>query len=246
MLVDLSAVPELRGIVREGAEVRIGAATTWTEIAQADLPSGFRSLQEAAKHVGGVQIQNRATIGGNLCNASPAADGVPPLLLLDAEVDIASLESVRTLPLRTFLVGNRRTELRPGEILSAIRVKAPTGMESRFLKLGARRYLVISISMVAAGLRCLDGRVAEARLAVGACSAVARRLEALEEDLVGMPIDEALLNAVQIRHLEPLSPIDDIRATGSYRMVASLELVRRALAMVAGLPMAWGASDAAA
>ena len=141
----------------------------------------------AAREIGSVQIQNRGTVAGNLCNASPAADGVPPLLALDAEVELFSLSGVRRMPLAQFITGNRKTMRRSGEILAAVLI--PRNIEaaaSAFLKLGARKYLVISISMVAVVLqRDSASRVSEARIAVGSCSATARRLNELEKELVG-------------------------------------------------------------
>ena len=137
-----------------------------------------------------MQIQNAGTIGGNLCNASPAADGVPPLLALDAEVELASAAGTRRLPLAAFLHGPRRTARRPDELLTAVLIPAAaTEGRSAFLKLGARRYLVISIAMVAARLATADGRVTAAALAVGACGPVATRLPAVEAALVGHPPD---------------------------------------------------------
>src|ERR1700726_77558 len=109
--VDISNISALRGVSVDGACVRIGAATTWSDLARADLPPAFDALKVAARDVGAVQIQNRGTIAGNLCNASPAADGIPPLLILDASVELASNRGARRLPLSQFITGNRRTSL---------------------------------------------------------------------------------------------------------------------------------------
>ena len=235
-VVDISALRELRGISRAGDFIRIGGLTTWTDILFTPLPPCFDGLKSAAREVGSVQIQNRGTVAGNLCNASPAADGVPPLLALDAEVELVSQAGMRRMPLAEFIVGNRKTQRRPEELLTAVVI--PRGIEdgaSSFVKLGARRYLVISIAMVAAVVRVDDaGQVADARVAVGSCSAVARRLTALERDLTGTSIRGGLGAVVRGEHLAPLSPIDDVRATGEYRMDASLTLVRRALNLCAG------------
>jgi CO/xanthine dehydrogenase FAD-binding subunit len=186
--------------------------------------------------VGSVQIQNRGTVAGNLCNASPAADGVPPLLALDAEVELISVSGKRRLPLAQFLAGNRKTLRRPDEVLATVLI--PRRIESAastFLKLGARKYLVISISMVAAVVQAdASGRVAEARVAVGSCSATARRLYELEEGLVGLAVKPGLGSAIGEMHFSPLSPIDDVRATAEYRRDASLTLVRRALELCVG------------
>jgi CO/xanthine dehydrogenase FAD-binding subunit len=230
-VVDISALRELRGVSSDHNFFRIGGLTTWTEIIQAPLPRCFDALKSAAREVGSVQIQNRGTVAGNLCNASPAADGVPPLLALDAEVELSSKAGVRTMPLEDFIVGNRKTGLRPGELLTAVSI--PRGIEdatSTFLKLGARRYLVISISMVAVVVQATsDGRISQARIAVGSCSAVARRLRALETELVGASLREPLGALARPEHFVSLSPIADMRATAEYRIDAALHLVRRAL-----------------
>lgn len=230
-VVDITAVGELRGISSESEWVRIGGLTTWSQVIRTPLPRCFDALKAAAREVGSVQIQNRGTVAGNLCNASPAADGVPPLLVLDAEVELASMAGRRRMPLVQFLAGNRKTARRPEEILAAVLV--PRRMEnaaSVFLKLGARRYLVISISMVAAVVQVDEsGRVAEARVAVGSCSATAQRLHQLEKVLVGLPAAAGIGAVVKGEHLRPLAPIDDVRATADYRRDASLTLVQRAL-----------------
>jgi len=230
-VVDVSGLGELRGVRSEADCFRIGGLTTWSEILRTPLPRCLDALKSAAREVGSVQIQNRGTVAGNLCNASPAADGVPPLLALDAEVELVSGAGSRRMPLAEFIVGNRKTQRRPDELLTAVIV--PRGLEdaaSAFLKLGARRYLVISISMVAVVVRVGNaGKVSEARVAVGSCSAVARRLRVLEAELVGASVRGGLSSAVRREHLDPLSPIDDVRATAEYRMDASLRLVQRAL-----------------
>jgi len=229
-VLDISAIAELRGIVRGPAGWRLGATTTWGELIAADLPPLFDGLKQAARDVGGRQIQNAGTIAGNLCNASPAADGVPPLLALDAEVEIASRAGVRRVPLATFITGNRRTVLMPGELLVAIHVPQHAhAARSAFLKFGARRYLVISIVMAAATLEIADGRIAVARVAVGACSAVAQRLPALEAALAGAVPDASLGDRVEAAHLAPLAPIDDVRGSAGYRRDAALTVLRRLL-----------------
>lgn len=230
-VVDISALGELRGIQRGPDRFRIGGLTTWTDIIRAPLPRCFDALKAAAREVGSVQIQNRGTVAGNLCNASPAADGVPPLLTLDADVELLSKGGVRQIPLAEFLVGNRRTQRKPDELLTAVLIpRTLDDAASVFLKLGARRYLVISISMVAVVVRVGDdGRVTAARVAVGSCSAVARRLHALERELTGASVRNGLCDIVRPEHLAPLSPIDDVRATAEYRMEAAQQLVQRAL-----------------
>ncbi len=229
-VLDLTGLSELGNIGASGDRIRIGALATWTEIAHAALPDGCRALQQAAVEVGGRQIQNVGTIGGNLCNSSPAADGVPPLLLVDASVELMSVSGVRTLRLEEFLVGYRRTALRSDELLTAVLIpREATGGHSAFIKFGSRRHLVISIVMAGARLVVADdGTIADARVAVGACSPVAERLEALEQDLLGLAAGEAA-GCVANRHLEMLSPIDDVRASADYRRTAARVLVKRAL-----------------
>lgn len=229
-ILDISALDELRRVRDEGTAWRIPALATWTEIVEADLPPYFRGLQLAAREVGGVQIQNAGTVCGNLCNASPAADGVPNLLALDAEIELASTAGTRRLKLGEFITGNRKTVRRPEELVTAVFVPKPQhDARATFLKLGTRRYLVISIVMVGAVVEIDKGTVAAARIAVGACSAVAQRLPQLERELVGKTFDERLADVAAARHLAPLAPIDDVRGTADYRNDAALTLLRRML-----------------
>ena len=234
-VLDISALEEIKSIQFTADHIVFGARTTWSELLAAHLPGGFDGLKAAAREIGSVQIQNQATIAGNLCNASPAADGVAALLALDAEVVLASRSASRTLPLAQFILGNRKTARRFDELLTCVRV--PRRMEnavSTFLKLGARRYLVISIVMVAANL-VVDpgGSIREALLCVGSCSPVAVRLTELERTLVGKPARPGIRQHLRPEHLAPLSPIDDIRATAAYRRDASRTLVERALEVCA-------------
>lgn len=234
-VLDITGIAELSGITRAGGELRFGGATTWAEIAAADLPPAFDALRAAAAEVGGRQIQNAGTIAGNLCNASPAADGVPPLLVLDAEVELASAAGVRRMPLAAFLTGPRRTARRADEILTAVCVPAAAQSgRSAFAKLGARRRLVISIAMVAARLEVADGVVGAAALAVGACGPVATRLPAVEARLVGAAAGPGLAGLIRPAEVAAaLAPIDDMRADAAYRGEAAVELLRRAVAGLA-------------
>lgn len=229
-VLDITGLSELRAVRDEGAQWRIPALATWTDVIEAALPPCFHGLQLAAREVGGVQIQNAGTVCGNLCNASPAADGVPNLLALDAEIDLASVAGTRRLPLASFITGNRKTARRPDELVTGILVPKPAReARSTFLKLGARKYLVISIVMVGAVVETDNKSIAAARIAVGACSAVAKRLPLLEQELRGKPLDARLADVVASRHLQPLAPIDDVRGTADYRNDATLTLLRRTL-----------------
>ncbi len=232
-ILDITAIPELRGITRDEAGLRIGATTTWSDVVRANLPPALRGLQLAAREVGAQQIQNRGTVAGNLCHASPAADGVPPLLTLDAEVELVSRRGRRQLPLREFLTGPRRTVRATDELVTAIHIPAAAlEGQGHFLKLGARRYLVISIAMVAVRVKVTDGIVRQAALAVGACGPVATRLPQVEAELVGRPLSPAAITDDMVA--TALSPIDDVRADAAYRGVSAAELLRRALGEISG------------
>ena len=231
-VLDISAIADLRGIAARPDGWRLGATTTWAEIIAADLPPLFDGLKQAAREVGGRQIQNAGTIAGNLCNASPAADGVPPLLALDAEVELASLGGRRRLALADFITGNRRTVLQPGELVVAIHVPKPAHeARSAFLKLGARRYLVISIAMTAATLGALPLAVSFAPASRSAlCSAVAQRLPGAGSSPSPARRSMARWRRGSRRPIwTPLTPIDDVRGSAGYRSEAVLILLRRLL-----------------
>ena len=234
-MIDLTGIAGMKDIVAGPDGTRFGAGCTWTDILKADLPRGFGGLMAAARELGSVQIPNRATIGGNLCNASPAADGVPALLALDAEVELFGSAGRRHMRLADFVLGNRKTARRPDEIMVAVLVPASWNEAgSAFSKLGARRYLVISIVMVAANIVvAADGRVDRASIAVGAASAVAHRLTALERRIVGQPCASLGYILLSAEELAALSPIDDGRGTAAYRLQAARVLVGRAIAAAA-------------
>lgn len=239
-VLDLSLLPGVRGIVvrPDTQELRIGALTTWSDLVRTPLPHHLRALVQAAGEVGGVQIQNRGTVGGNLCNASPAADGVPPLLALNARVQLSSLRGQRELPVERFVLGNRRTALADDELLTGIVIPARSpNAVSTFLKLGHRRYLVISIVMAAVALDFdAADRVSACGIGVGACSAAGRRLADLESALLGAARGDIPALARKLLAgdaLAALTPIDDVRATGAYRLDAARSLLERALAELA-------------
>lgn len=227
-LLDVTGLPGFRGISKVPGGWRLGAATRWSDVVGAELPSGFDGLKAAAREVGSVQIQNAGTLAGNLCNASPAADGMPPLLCLGAEVELMSRRGARRLALDAFVTGVRRTALAADELVSALFVPdLAAGTVAGFRKLDARRYLVISIAMVAASLRVEAGRIVGAKVAVGACSPVARRLSVLEARLEGMRVGADL--PVDVASLAGLEPIADVRGSGEYRLEAVVEMVSRLL-----------------
>ena len=232
-VLDITALQSMRAIEERDDHWRIPALATWTDLVDAALPPWFDGLKLAAREIGGRQVQNTGTLCGNLCNASPAADGVPVLLSLDAQVELASLERRQTMPLADFIRGNRETALAPDQLMLAVRVPKPRAARAHghFLKLGARRYLVISIVMVAAALEVdAAGKISRAAVAVGACSPVACRLPALEQALLGRPCNSSLGDAVIEAHMAPLAPVDDARGSAAYRLDAARTLAARTLA----------------
>ena len=233
-VLDISGLGGLRAIEETPEHWRFGALSTWTDLIGAALPPLFDGYKLAAREIGGRQIQNRGTLAGNICTASPAGDGAPNLLALEASIELASLGGRRRVPIEEFFVGYRQTACRSDEIVTAVLVPKLSGRaRGHFCKLGARKYLVISIVMVA-GVIDTDaaGRVLSARLAVGACSAIPQRLPALEAALIGLPL-AAAQTIVAAEHLAGLAPIDDIRASAAYRRAAALALTRDLLAELA-------------
>jgi N-methylhydantoinase B len=229
-VLDITAIPGLDRAEEIDAHWRIGCLVTWTDVVRGALPPLFDGLKAAAMEIGGQQIQNRATLIGNLCTASPAGDGIPNLLALDAEVEVASLRGTRLEPVERFLDGYRHTTCAADEIVTALRIPKRGG-RGAFVKLGARRYLVISIVMAAGVIEAdADGAIRHARVVVGACSPAARRLRELEERLVGQSLSPVLPAIVQPEDLAELAPLDDVRASAAYRLAAAEALTRDLLA----------------
>lgn len=247
-VLDISALAGLRGMTQPteagaaGSAVdglardvgwRIGALTTWTDLVRQARAPELKALVGAAREVGGLQIQNQGTVGGNLCNASPAADGVPALAALDAQVELRSRRGQRRLSVQEFVRGNRLTALADDELLTAVLLpRFSARARSQFSKIGHRKYLVISIASVAV---CVDfdqhDRLSRCGIAVGSCAPSVRRLSAIETGLLAKPRAELLdrLDALLASPdaLKPLSPIDDVRGSAQYRLAAVGELVRR-------------------
>ncbi|MGQ7847934.1 FAD binding domain-containing protein [Granulosicoccus sp. 3-233] len=231
-VLDVSRIEGLRGIQKTASGYRLGAATTWSDVIAAPLPRVFKALKDAAREVGSVQIQNAGTVAGNLCNASPAADGVPPLLTLNASVELASVRGTRLVALQEFILGPRQTCRLADEIMIAVHIPEMGDTAcSEFVKLGARRYLVISIVMASLMLEADEqGQLQEVRVAVGACSAVACRLRQLESVLQGQFMTAELLSLVTPPLVAELAPIDDVRGSAEYRMQVVVQLIRLLLA----------------
>ncbi len=227
-VLDLLAVDELRGIRETDGALEIGATTSFSEIRRsAAVREAFPSLAAAASVVGGWQIQNRATLGGNMANASPAGDSLPVLLALDAIVVAAGVQGIREIPYAEFHTGYRKTALRPGEIVAWVRLPyLPQGSVQAFRKVGTREAQAISKVVVAMTGRIEDGRIADLRLAAGSVAAVPVRLRAAEEAARGLRPTEAA-EVVGREAAREVTPIDDVRSTADYRRFALERVVRR-------------------
>jgi N-methylhydantoinase B len=235
-ILDISIVEDLERIEETREAFRFGALVTWSALVEARLPALFDGYKRAALQVGGMQVQNRGTLVGNICTASPAGDGIPNLLALNAEVELASRDGgIRRVPMTEFITGYRRSACHRDEIVTALVVPKLRAARSDFLKLGARSYLVISIAMVAGVIALDGGLIADARIAVGACSAVPQRILALETALIGQPLGDAP-DIVDEAHVAGLTPIDDIRASAAYRRSAALAMLRELVGNLADAP----------
>jgi CO/xanthine dehydrogenase FAD-binding subunit len=210
-LLNLNEVPELRGWSRDNGSLRLGSGLTYTEAMELADPLG--ALAEAARTVGGPQIRNRGTIGGNLGTASPAGDALPPLLVYSTEVELASVRGERVLPLRDFLTGPKRNACEPDELIVAVRLAAP-GPRQTFMKVGPRNAMVIAVVSLA-----LLVEEDEVRAAFGSAGPV--------PGLVTAPVAER--DELPERVAEAASPIDDVRGTARYRRHALRVLTERAL-----------------
>ena len=237
-LVNIRRVPELTGIMLAKNEVRIGALTTISEMMANDLiRKHFPILVEAGDHFASEQIRNAATLGGNVCNASPAGDTLVPMLALDAVVELAAKPNgsvqTHTTPLGSFLVGPGKTRRGPGELLVAIRIPVPpAGQVQRFFKFGTRPAL--DISAIAIGLAAVKakGVLSHVRLAYGAVAPVPMRGAQAEAVLEGKKLaPEVIERAAQAAHDE-VKPISDVRASDWYRRELMHNMVKRMLADV--------------
>lgn len=233
-VLNLLALPELHGIGEVAGAIEIGATTTFSEIAASPLVQAhFPALAAAAAEIGGWQIQNRATLGGNAVNASPAGDSLPVLLALDATAVIASAAATREISYDAFHVGYRKTALGPGELLIALRLPLPpAGSAQAFRKIGPRRVQAISKIVVAMRAEVERGRIVGIRLAAGSVAATPVRLRAAEAAALDRPLGAETATAAGHAAAGEVTPIDDVRSTTEYRLHALERAVRR---MVLGL-----------
>lgn len=227
--IDIGHLTELQGIAPRDGDLRIGAATRWDVIARSTLIP--EALREAARQVGSRQIRVAGSVGGNLCQASPAADGVPPLLTMDARVELSSRRGVRRLRLDEFLLGRRRTARAADELLTAVVLPAAdTAGRSAFEKCTNRDGTALAVVSAAVRLRWSDrGVIAQAAIAIGAASEVSVRLRALEQNLEGAR-PEFLSRLIDEARWSELTPIDDVRGSAGLRRHLARVAVERACA----------------
>ncbi|MGE4293155.1 MAG: xanthine dehydrogenase family protein subunit M [Desulfovibrio sp.] len=232
----LERLSELHGVAQENETLRIGAATPLTELLEdARIRDRLPALHQALRQLGSPLIRNQASLGGNLCTASPAGDSLPALLALDAELELASALETRVLPVGAFLLGPGRTAVRPGEVVTAVHLRFPeSGTLQHFEKVGKRRSLAIAVASLAACLRLEDGLVRSARLALGSVAPTVFRCREAEARLEGRPLNRANLEATAILVRQAVRPISDVRATAEYRRLVAGNLVLRLACLIPG------------
>lgn len=236
-VIDITRVQELHFIRRMPGWLCLGPLTTHGEAAESPCIKRIATaLAEACASVADPLIRGRATLGGNLCTASPAADSVPAMLALGAELRLASLDGERRLPLEKFLIGPGKTALLPGEVLAEICLPVSPGpVGSGFFKLGRRRAMAISVANAAAWIRVDAGTIFDIRLALGSVAPTVVRCRKAEAALRGRRVIDIEARASEdgdwlgvVR--DDISPIDDVRASGAYRRRVAAPLVQRMVA----------------
>ncbi len=222
-LLDITRIPELHQFSHEGNRYRIGTALTHTELLEKPIP---QILYDAISSIGSPQIRNMGTIGGNICNASPAGDGILPLYLLDADVVLLSKDGERKMSISEFIKGPGKTALKDGEILSAIEfTDSFKDYIHIFKKVGKRVAMTISVVSIGLIFKMSDGIINDIRIAYGAVSPTVLRMKEVENFLIGKSIDDEILNKAQKMIENLVSPISDIRATADYRKKVAGNLI---------------------
>ena len=220
-------LPELRGIEVTESHVTLGALTTYTEVQDhPTLREEFPMLCQAASETGGLAIQNRGTLGGNIVNASPAADSPPALLAYDAELELVSANGSRLVSYHSFHTGYKQMNIRPEELLRSIRLPRPvTGSRHYYRKVGTRKAQAISKVCFAGMARMNADQIAEVRIALGSVAPIPIRCVQTESALRSKTVNpETLANAKAALTTE-ITPIDDLRSTRDYRLKVSLNLL---------------------
>jgi CO/xanthine dehydrogenase FAD-binding subunit len=225
---------ELTGIEVAPESVTMGAATTYTELRNNDtLAREFPLLCQAAFETGAVATQNRGTIGGNIANASPAADSPAALLVYDAEIELVSARGARWRPFHGFYSGYKQMDLRSDELIRRIRLpRAQAGWRSYYRKVGTRRAQAISKVCFAGGVHLESGRIADVRLAFGSVAPIVLRATQTERLLRGEKISSAVGRAASEKLAQEIAPIDDMRSTANYRRRVAQNLLREFIEML--------------
>ncbi|WP_425058285.1 Nicotinate dehydrogenase FAD-subunit [Sporomusa carbonis] len=230
-VVDIKGIDGLQEISDKDGYLWIGPLVSHTTLTKSALINEKAViLAEAAGQVGSPQIRNMGTVGGNICNASPAADTVPALLALDARVEIQGPDGLREMPLADVFTGPGRTCLLPGQFISRIKVRQIQPDEgTAFLKFGKRKALAIALINGAVWLKIADGIISGARIAVGSVAPTAIRLYQLEQWLIGKPAHAEVFAEAGVMAAQMVKPIDDVRCTASYRTCLARVIVYRGL-----------------
>ena len=225
--VNIWNLPELRGIEVTNEQVTLGALTSYTDVQDnPTLGEEFPMLCQAASETGGLAIQNRGTLGGNIVNASPAADSPPALLVYDAELELVSKAGSRRIPYSKFHLGYKQMDIRPDELLRTIRLPRSTKQRTHYYrKVGTRKAQAISKVCFAATASLNGNQIEEVRIALGSVAPIPIRCAQTEDALSGKAIDADTLDAARTALTADISPIDDVRSTRDYRLTVSLNLL---------------------
>ena len=235
-VVDTKRIKEMRELkFNAKSGLRLGAAVSCIDVAEnPEMQRHYPGLTEAAHLIGSLQIQNRASVGGNLCNGSPAADTTPALIALRARARIAGPRSEREVPVEEFVVSPGRTVLKPGELLVQLLIPAPAPHSSdAYLRFIPRNEMDIAVVGVGASVTLSGDTVKAARISLGAVAATPLFAEQASESLIGKKLDENALAAAARLASQKASPIDDMRGTAEYRNHVTGVLTRRALTLAA-------------
>lgn len=242
-LLDVSNLDELRYLLREGSKIRVGAMSTYSEIIESSvLASSCPMFLNACRTIGTPQIQSRGTIGGNLANASPAGDSIPPLYVLNATIKVQSSEGTRHIPIEKFFLGYRAVDLRPDELITEISFEAvQRPCDATFLKLGLRAAHFISLVNVAVWVRWAadEARFSDLKVAMGAVAPVVIRARRCEEFLQNRALTEDVIMQASRIASDEASPITDVRASAEYRRDVVPSLLYKAVRTLTDQRKAW-------
>lgn len=230
-LIELTTVQELNGIFEEKENILIGPTTTHTQLLESNIvKEKLSALWEGCSVLGSVQIRNRGTIGGNICNASPAADTAPGLIVHGTELHIGSLREIKWVPIENFFVGPKITILNPNEIVIGFRIPIPPeNSGSAFQRIGRRNGFCLSIVNCATYLERDGQKVNESRIALGSVGPTPMRIVDAEKVIKGKKFDEKMIAEAAAICMETIKPIDDIRGSADYRKDMTAVLVKRTL-----------------